>query len=699
MNFDLAALDLAIANLENASTATSKSNRELLAGIVTHILQAGNDDRSNANITDDVSGYFDRLTELAIAGNLEIFTQLLAAEQHSRKPDQPTLLIAAVMAGKTEIIRALISAGASVNDRMQGFFTVDAMEFAVDGEYLEIVRILITAGANLNWQGPMLHPVTKAISKDNIELLHILIDGGANVSFQTGYSLVAEAAEKGNPDIIRVLAAAGCDLNTVSVRGTPLVNACLHGRDEIVECLLSLGADPNLPREDGLLPTIAVFSIPEIIEAMSGWVDNLKTDRVTERMTRIIELLLDAGADPNSYGFMGQTALTIASARGYLPIVRLLIRGGAKVNAIEDFDRGIVHILLKGSEAKIAETVCQKTALIYAIEQGRTEVVAELLSTGADLNIADKNNRLPIDIAIQEGHTEIIQLLQNSGANSTDKSIDSSPAALLGAAKQGNLDILRSALAARVDPNTSELDNSSRNSRYPTALMFAVDRGHLNIVEQLIDAGANVNLSDRPGKKLGKTPLMCAAESGRTEIAKLLLESGAIVEFQNKRGETALYYAVVEKHVEIVRILLEAGADPHKKNWEFTPFEMAEYSTREIAALVTNLDPDKNSQSSKTARERMLLSAAFGGDIGIVRDLISQNVDIDVCEHDGWTALMYAAAKGNLDTIQVLLAAGADPLLRNRDEKTAREISIENGHGEAASVIRLASDRNNRHLE
>jgi uncharacterized protein len=95
------------------------------------------------------------------------------------------------------------------------------------------------------------------------------------------------------------------------------------------------------------------------------------------------------------------------------------------------------------------------------------------------------------------GYTEIIKLLQNNGANVDRRSIDSSPAALLGAAKQGNLEILRSALQIGVDRYTSELDEFSHSPRHKTSLMFAAERGHLNIVEHLIIAGANVNLSDR----------------------------------------------------------------------------------------------------------------------------------------------------------------------------------------------------------
>jgi ankyrin repeat protein len=327
-----------------------------------------------------------------------------------------------------------------------------------------------------------------------------------------------------------------------------------------------------------------------------------------------------------------------------------------------------------------------KTSLILAVENGHIEVVAELLKAGADMTISDRKNRLPIDIAIQEGYTEIVQLLLNYGAKTETGSIESSPSALLGAAKQGNLAILKSALQAGIDPDTSELE-TTRNPRHKTALMFAAERGHLKIVEHLILAGVDINLSDRPGKKLGKTPLMYAAESGHAEIVRLLLASSAIVDAQDKRGQTALYYAVAESRAESVRVLLEFGADPHKKNWDSTPFEMATYSSKEIVNLITNVDRSKDNNISNRAKEEMLRSSAYTGDLGIVRELIAQGVNFNTLGPSGWTALMYAAAKGNLDIFQVLIAAGADVNLKHKFGCTALSEAAYWGHLDLVNLL------------
>jgi uncharacterized protein len=317
MTFDRSSLDSAISQLETAQPP-QKSTLQSLGDIIGQITQAGMGEHKSETSQLDTSAHFEQLTELAVAGNSEIFSQLLAAEQYSRKENQPTLLISAVMAGKTEIVRALVAAGADVNIRIEEFFTFDALEFAVDKEYLEIVKILIAAGADLNWQAPIMHPVTKAISKGNIELLKILIAGGAKVVFETGYSLLNKAVEKGDVEILQLLLDRGCELNLVSSLGeTALVNACLHGQETVVKFLLEAGADPNLTRKDGLSPIIATFSIPSMMGALSGLGIDTDSSNILDRMTLIIELLIDNGADSNSCDFVGKTALMLAAEKGY----------------------------------------------------------------------------------------------------------------------------------------------------------------------------------------------------------------------------------------------------------------------------------------------------------------------------------------------------------------------------------------------
>jgi uncharacterized protein len=97
-----------------------------------------------------------------------------------------------------------------------------------------------------------------------------------------------------------------------------------------------------------------------------------------------------------------------------------------------------------------------------------------------------------------------------------------------------------------------------------TVLMFAVKEGHVIVVQQLLDSGANPNVASK--NEDGATPLTIAAEHGRLEITKILLNKGADINFQNAHGNTPLMYAAENNYPEVAEVLLNAGADASLKD-------------------------------------------------------------------------------------------------------------------------------------
>jgi ankyrin repeat protein len=99
----------------------------------------------------------------------------------------------------------------------------------------------------------------------------------------------------------------------------------------------------------------------------------------------------------------------------------------------------------------------------------------------------------------------------------------------------------------------------------------SVITGNIDALKQHIAAGSNLNEKDPFG---GSSPLISAALFGKTEEAKLLLEAGADIDFQNNDGSTALLTAAFFGRPEIVKLLLEKGADKSIKNkYNATAFE------------------------------------------------------------------------------------------------------------------------------
>ena len=119
-----------------------------------------------------------------------------------------------------------------------------------------------------------------------------------------------------------------------------------------------------------------------------------------------------------------------------------------------------------------------------------------------------------------------------------------------------------------------------------TPLHKAAEKGHMDVVQALIDRGADVN---KPCK-VGNTPLHEAALQGHKAVVKLLLERGAEVNKQGMYGWTPLHCAAANNHKEMVKILLEGGAMPEITDEAGrTPLNVAhQYGRTEVTTILTN---------------------------------------------------------------------------------------------------------------
>jgi len=106
-------------------------------------------------------------------------------------------------------------------------------------------------------------------------------------------------------------------------------------------------------------------------------------------------------------------------------------------------------------------------------------------------------------------------------------------------------------LEKRVNPNLQNIKGS-------TALDLAITEGNLELVELLLEKGANLDLTNE--KQGGYSPLMLAAEYGKKDIVKLLLEKGAKLDLEDSEGLSALQYAIRWKQQDIAELLLTKGA-------------------------------------------------------------------------------------------------------------------------------------------
>jgi len=193
-------------------------------------------------------------------------------------------------------------------------------------------------------------------------------------------------------------------------------------------------------------------------------------------------------------------------------------------------------------------------------------------------------------------------------------------------------------------------------------------------------AGFDVNTAN----SAGYTGLMAAAQRGRADIVKLLLDHKADPNAAGRDGGTALMLAAENNQPEIVKLLLDRGADPNRQdNNGWTALLKAAYQGNakciEILASHTKLELD-----------RALLVATLMERKDAVKVLLDNGAEVDFRASDGRTPLILAAGKGNKEIVELLLQAGADASLTDQSGQTAQAVAAAKGFNDIAEALRHA---------
>ena len=289
----------------------------------------------------------------------------------------------------------------------------------------------------------------------------------------------------------------------------------------------------------------------------------------------VAELLLDHGADIEVRSSSNDTPLIQACFCDHAPIVKLLLDRGCAINA--DKKDGFL------------------TALHYACSTGATQCVKELLAHGADpFKKGRTHGSTPFALSKVKKNQAVIDLLmehkkrseQNLMVSNDDKkkstlserkdkaavmSSENKQKCLINAARYGSIDDVKKYL------NDGTVDVNGKNIYGQTALHLACYEGHCDIVDLLLDHGADIEVRS----SRDSTPLMMASRNDRAaSITKLLLHRGCAMNAVNDFGDTALHWACKRGSTECVKELLTHGADATIKNeYGSTPFDVAKEGT------------------------------------------------------------------------------------------------------------------------
>ncbi len=300
------------------------------------------------------------------------------------------------------------------------------------------------------------------------------------------YKLIA-CAEAGDTELVRLLIAAGADVNTMDKYGdTPLFLALHNGHTECVKLLLAApGIDVNMADRDDRTPLFRAV--------MDGHTECVKL------------LLATPGIDVNKAAWQTfRSALFGRHYKRHLPPLSL---------AAEKGNTECVKLLLAAPGIDVNKADKDgRTPLQIAAEKGHTECVKLLLQAhGIDVN-QNIHGKTPLTRAAQNGHTECVKLLLAAPGININEG-----APLHLAAWSGHTECVKLMLAA------SGIDVNRVNDNGETPLHWAAYNGRTECVKLLLAApGINVNKADKDGR----TPLKTAEIHAHSKCVELLLAAG-----------------------------------------------------------------------------------------------------------------------------------------------------------------------------
>nr|XP_014428975.1 ankyrin-3 isoform X6 [Pelodiscus sinensis] len=341
---------------------------------------------------------------------------------------------------------------------------------------------------------------------------------------------------------------------------------------------------------------------------------------------------LKTGVDINICNQNGLNALHLASKEGHVEVVSELIKRGANVDAATKKGNTALHIAsLAGQTEVVTVLVTNKanvnaqsqngfTPLYMAAQENHLEVVKFLLDNGASQSLATEDGFTPLAVALQQGHDQVVSLLLENDTKGKVRL----PALHIAARKD---DTKAAALLLQNDHNadveSKMVVNRTTESGF-TPLHIAAHYGNINVATLLLNRGAAVDFTARNDI----TPLHVASKRGNANMVKLLLDRGAKIDAKTRDGLTPLHCGARSGHEQVVKMLLDRGAPILSKT--------------------------KNGLSP-------LHMATQGDHLNCVQLLIQHNVPVDDVTNDYLTALHVAAHCGHFKVAKVLLDEKANP--------------------------------------
>ena len=416
--------------------------------------------------------------------------------------------------------------------------------------------------------------------------------------------------------------------------------------------------------------------------------------------------LLAKGANPNTPGPDGTTALMWAASNDDLELVRALIKAGANVTLKNQFGTSalteaaiigsapVIEALLKAGADPNTKNPEGETPLMAVARAGKVDAASRLLEAGADVNAKEEwGGQTALMWAAAQSQAEMVKLLASKGADLNAR----------GVIRQWERKVI-------TEPRPKDMNKGGF-----TPLLYAAREGCVECARHLVAAGADRDLED-PERI---TPLNMALLNLHFEFAAFMIKAGADVDKWDLFGRSPLYMAADVSSLptkgngamavipsvdsvtalDVAKMLLDAGANPNLQLKRRPPYR--------------DVPQDRGGDTILAQGATPLLRAARAGDAPLVDLLLKHKALVDLPSKEGVTPLMAAAGlefgtrvtrgrnrtnEGVLATMRLLIDAGANVNARNVTDSprtgeysAAATAAARAGRGGRASQVPSAS--------
>ncbi len=447
------------------------------------------------------------------------------ADVNARQPDGSTALHWAAYRGDARTAALLLAAGAHPNVRTDTGMT--PLLLACQAGNLQLVKALVDAGADVSQT--LTHgetPLMMAARTGSVPVMRLLVAHGAKVDARErlrGTTALMWAASEGNTDAVRFLIAKGADVSARSATTAPGRKPYLAetGRSRISQFAYGYGlagiivkqssaaSQKEVQKEiDTARAVLERYPLPKLPppskKQWGGLTPLIFAARQGDLAT--VKVLLDAGANVNEMSEFGWTPLLVATQNRYYQLGAYLLRHGANPNLANEGGWNPLYIATDNRNIADGDYPVRKP------DMDHLDFIKLLLAAGANPNL-----RMRSSLDTRTVFTN--QWLQEDGATP-----------FLRAAQSGDLVLMKLLMAHGADPGIPTYINV-------TPLMVASGIGWVEgvtyewspqetyqTVKFLLDLGADVNAQDLVDRR---TALMGAAHKGRNDVVQLLVDHGA----------------------------------------------------------------------------------------------------------------------------------------------------------------------------